>query len=139
MIRSYFPRCNSMAPLAALGALLCLHPLAGAQNPPPPSVENTGRIQLDISVIDASAKPVRGLTAQDFTLLDNNHPRPIVSFQAFDAVTSKPDPPVEMILLIDELNNNFVDLSLVRQGLSKFLRQGNGHLALPTSLLVLTN
>ena len=42
------------------------------------------RITLDVVVTDHSGKPVPGLQQQDFTLLDNKQPQPIVDFRAAD-------------------------------------------------------
>lgn len=44
-------------------------------------------VQLDVSVLDADRRPVRGLTAADFTVLENGEPRPIRTFSAIDIPT----------------------------------------------------
>jgi hypothetical protein len=41
-------------------------------------------VHLDVSVYDHAGNPVRGLTAADFTLLEDDKPRPIVAFSAVD-------------------------------------------------------
>lgn len=41
-------------------------------------------VQLDVSVLDDERRPVRGLTATDFTVLENGKPRPIRSFSAVE-------------------------------------------------------
>jgi VWFA-related protein len=41
-------------------------------------------IQLDVSVLDGRRQPVRGLTASDFTVLENGTPRPIRAFSAVE-------------------------------------------------------
>jgi VWFA-related protein len=97
-----------------------------------------GLVQLDVLVTDAAGKPVSGLTAHDFQLLDNRQSRSIVSFHAFDEQAKKPDDPVQLMLLIDTVNPGFVDLGFIRQGLEKFLRQNGGKLPYPTSLIVFT-
>jgi hypothetical protein len=63
-----------------------------------------GLLKLDVVVTDKSGKPISGLGAADFTVLDNGQAEKILSFQGFDGVAAKPDPPVEIILLIDTLN-----------------------------------
>ena len=98
-----------------------------------------GHIQLDVVVADAEGKPVRGLTAQDFKLLDNGQPRDIVSFRAFDGESAKPNPPVQVILVIDTVNADFEDLAIQRGQVEKFLLKNGGHLAQPTSIFLLTN
>jgi len=49
-------------------------------------------VQLDVSVLDKDRRPVRGLTAADFTILENGKPRPIVAFSAVE-LPSLPDLP----------------------------------------------
>ena len=105
--------------------------LTTAENP-------EGRIRLDVLVTDAAGKPVSGLTEKDFTLLDNNHPQEIVSFRAFNGAAAEPDPPIQIILLFDTVNNGFNELAYIRQGMEKFLKQNGEHLAHPVSLAVLT-
>jgi hypothetical protein len=41
-------------------------------------------IQLDVSVLDKDRRPVRGLTAADFTVLEEGRPRPVVAFRAIE-------------------------------------------------------
>lgn len=149
----------------ALAALLCLLPTAPhapAQQPPPSAAPQppqpkpdptllhrpppkapslvipTGKILLDATVTDAAGKPVSGLQPWDFKLLDNDHPTKIVSFRSYDGATVLPDPPVEAILLIDELNLPITQISYVRSQLAGFLSQNGGRLPQPVSILLLT-
>jgi VWFA-related protein len=39
---------------------------------------------MDVSVLDKDRRPVQGLTAADFTILENDKPQPIVAFDAVD-------------------------------------------------------
>ncbi len=96
-------------------------------------------IHLDIVVTDRSGKPVPGLTASDFTLLDNNQPAKIVSFQAYAGSAAPTDPPVQVIVLFDTVNTDFDAVSYTRQQVENFLRQNGGHLEQPVSLVFLTN
>jgi VWFA-related protein len=108
--------------------------------PPMPvgAVTPEGRIHLDVLVSDAAGKPVLGLEPSDFKLLDDNQPRRILSFRSFDGVNVKPDPPVEVILLIDFVNLPFQQVSFVRTEVERFLRQNAGHLAQPVSIFLLS-
>jgi VWFA-related protein len=73
-------------------ALLC----AQSQQQPPqpqqtPPVFRAGvdLVELDVSVFDKDRRPVRGLTAKDFTVLEDSRPKPVDVFSAVDL----PDPP----------------------------------------------
>jgi VWFA-related protein len=96
-------------------------------------------IKLDVMVTDKSGKSVAGLEPRDFTLLDNGLPEKILSFQSFDGITTRPDPPVEVILVIDTLNLPPDKSFLAKSGVERFLRQNNGHLAQPISIYLLSN
>jgi VWFA-related protein len=102
-------------------------------------VSPQGRINLDVVVTDEKGTPVSGLELKDFTVRDNNQPQKIVSFHAFDGIVARPDPPVEVILLLDAVNLDFKDLSFARQEVVKFLLQNGGRLAQPVSIFLLTN
>ena len=116
---------------------------SAAQASPPDVVE--GRIKLDVVVTDKSGKPVSGLDLKDFTLLDNNLPAKILSFQAIDG-TVRPagagqaaDHRVEVILLLDTVNVDFQQVAAERQEIVRFLRQKGSHLAQPMSIYLFTN
>jgi VWFA-related protein len=115
-------------------------------NRPPPSparptsaLTPEGRIHLDVLVSDAAGKPVLDLGPQDFKLLDDNRPRRILSFRSCDGVGVKPNPPVEVILLIDTVNLPFPQVAFTRQEIARFLRQNGGHLSQPVSIMVLSD
>lgn len=91
-------------------------------------------ITLDVAVTDRSGKPVLGLQQQDFAVLDNKQPRPIVSFQAVQQDAAA-EPPVEVLLLIDAVNTSFTNMFYEREQLKKFLLQNGGKLAQPASLI----
>ena len=105
--------------------------------PQHPSEPET-RIHLDVAVSDKSGHLVAGLSKEDFTLLDDNLPRKIVSFHSIDGRIAKPDPPVQAILLIDQINPTFQQVSFARSEIARFLRKNDGHLPLPVSIAVLS-
>jgi hypothetical protein len=49
-------------------------------------------IQLDVSVLDKDRRPVRGLTASDFTVTEDGQTRPVVAFKAIDLPAPAPAP-----------------------------------------------
>ena len=101
--------------------------------------EPAGRIHLDVVVTDQSGHPDPNLSLQDFSLLDNNNPRTILSFESIDAGKARPDPPVEVILLVDQLNATFQQISFGRSEIARFLSRDHGHLAVPISIALLTH
>ena len=78
-----------------------------------------------------------GLGQQDLTLFDNGHPQTVTSFREIGA--SGATAPIEAILLLDTMNASFQDVVIERQGIDKFLRQNGGHLALPVSIVFLSD
>jgi VWFA-related protein len=124
--------------------------LADAANQPATGTfdASVGILRLDVAVTDQSGKPVTGLESKDFTLLDNKEPQKIVTFKAFDRITLKPEPPVELVLVIDEINlwyqhptgtNPSEDPLLhVERELERFLRQNGGRLSQPVTIYRVT-
>ena len=106
-------------------------PTQGALDP------GLGLIKLDVVVTDTSGTPIPGLPLRDFTVLDNAEPSSIFSFQAFDGVSAKPDPPVEVILVIDTLQLPGDLIRHERDSVETFLRRNGGHLAVSVSVLTL--
>jgi VWFA-related protein len=95
------------------------------------AIEPEGIIHLDVAATDKSGKPVTGLKAEDFNLLDNGRPTKLVSFHGFDATVAKPDPLTEVILVIDAMNLWPQQVTTAERELGKFLRAHERHLAQP--------
>ncbi len=49
------------------------------------------------------------------------------------------EPPVEVILLVDEANNLLHNIAYERYQIDRFLTQNGGHLSQPVSLMVFTD
>jgi VWFA-related protein len=73
------------APVAGLvvaGASFAL--LSAAQAPQVTFRTGVDLVDVEVSVLDKHRLPVRGLTADDFTVLEEGRPRPVVAFTAVD-------------------------------------------------------
>jgi VWFA-related protein len=85
----------SVFALCAVGVAGMSRPHGHTQGAPPPQTPPTFRagvnvVELDVSVLDKNRRPVTGLTAADFTVLDNGQPRPVVAFSAVDLPGAEP-------------------------------------------------
>lgn len=96
-------------------------------------------ITLDVVVTDKSGQPVSGLQPENFKLIDNKQPQTLISVQAANGMKAKADPPVEAILLIDAINVPFETIAMERQWLAAYFKENGGELALPTSIILLTD
>jgi VWFA-related protein len=103
-----------------------------------PGSENR-RKTLDVVVTDKPGRPVSGLEQRNFTLLDNKQPRKILSFQAIGSGTATAEPPVEVILVVDEINTAFTSVASERSEIEKFLRRNGGALAYPVRMVFLSD
>jgi VWFA-related protein len=108
-------------------------PLIAQQQPtaPPPATPTT--VTLDVTVTERSGKPIPGLTQSNFTILDNGKPQQILSFSAVQAPVT--DPPLQVILLIDTVNNSITNVAYEREQIATFLRKSGPTLPLPLSFI----
>ena len=93
-------------------------------------------ITLDVVVTDKSGAPIKGLKAEEFTVLDNKQ-RQTISVVEAGAASQAGDNPVEAYLLIDGINSHVSTVASERRDLTAYLERA-GHLPLPTSLIFLT-
>jgi VWFA-related protein len=96
-------------------------------------------IVLDVVVTDASGKAVSGLEEKDFTVLDNGHEQKILTFHASGAESSSQpsqaaEPPVKIILLVDEVNSDFRRVAYERDQIKAFLLKNDAVLKHPMSM-----
>ncbi len=103
-----------------------------------PSDRANRQITLDVVVTDKPGKPIAGLEQRDFTLLDNKQPQKLTSFHAVEGGTATADAPVEMILVVDQLNASFTNVASERKEIAKFLGRNGAQLALPVSMVFLS-
>lgn len=109
-------------------------------------------VVLDVVVTDQAGRPVSGLEQNDFTVYEDNQPQTIFSFEspaqhqlpadvqinATSDLARAPQAPVTMVVL-DELNTSFQDMSYARRELNLYLEKQPALLAEPTTLLAATN
>ena len=101
----------------------------------------TGRanrmLTVDVVVTDKQGGHVRGLGPGEFSLFDNKQPHSIARLREVNS--GKIDMPVEAIVLVDAINAPFEANANERQWLAAFAAENGGHLALPTSLIIMTD
>ncbi|HXS76619.1 MAG TPA: VWA domain-containing protein [Terracidiphilus sp.] len=102
-------------------------------------IDQAQPVHLDVVVADATGTPISRLLPGDFTIFDDGKPRQISAFAGFDGVNAKPDIPTQMIIVIDSVNNGFVEMGYARHGLESFLRENGGRLGQPTSIAQLVS
>lgn len=116
------PRRATVAVLALAGWAAVSAEQAPQSTPPPTFRAGVDVVMLDVSVLDGDRQPVRGLTAADFTVLENGKPLPIVAFHAVDVpdrlvtaarwmndvapdvVTNRFEPDRLIVLMLDDWN-----------------------------------
>jgi VWFA-related protein len=97
---------------AVIVTCLVLLPLAllVAQQPPPTFRTGVEAVVLDVSVLDKDRRPVRGLTAADFTILEDGKPQDVRTFKAIDledVVETLPAPWVREVAPDTRRNDEF--------------------------------
>ena len=125
---------NLRLSLCLLFSFLCI-PQISARQYHSPTFPGDGKIHLDVVVTSAFGPPVSGLQQRDFAILDNNVPRTVTSFEAFDGREA----PIEVVLLVDAVNGGFRDVAIAREGIDRFLKADRGRLAHPTTVAILTD
>ena len=101
-------------------------------------VSTAGTLDLDVVVSARDGKPIAGLKQQDFTVYLDGKPQPITSFRAAEA-TATASAPIETILLIDTVNTRFSNVAYERSQIDRFLKQNNGKLSQPITLVILSD
>ena len=101
----------------------------------PPAAMKTIPVEFDVVVTDAQGKPQSGLTARDFSIRDDEQAESIKSFRAYDGTNDKGEPPAQILLVLDLVNTTAEEMPGLRRQLASFLREDNGQLAHPVSLI----
>ena len=105
-----------------------------AQDAKPLTALDRRPIQLDVVVTEKSGAPVSGLQLEDFTLLDNDVPQTITSFEAVEGRQTD----VEVVLVIDAVNVEGRELAIAGEEVKKFLKADQGRFGYATTFAVLT-
>jgi VWFA-related protein len=96
---------------------MCLVASGAAQNPPPSPPQAPAQttpvfrssvdvVQVDVSVLDKDRHPIQGLTADNFTILEDGKPQNIVAFKAIDVVDPGEPPAVWMKTVSPDVRTN---------------------------------
>jgi VWFA-related protein len=139
------------ASLLASGAASQQPPSAAAQKTAVLTV-NARVVVLDVVVTDKAGNVVPGLTKADFTVYEDKSVQTIRSFEAPEQhalpanvsiestsdLAKAPQAPIA-ILVLDELNTRFEDMSFARNSLEKYLNAQPATLKQPTALIAATN
>jgi VWFA-related protein len=102
--------------------------------------EGKGLIHLDVSVTKIDGEPVSGLNRENFELVDDGRPQPVLSFHAVTGQSAGLEPPARVILFFDTLCRIYpscmskTDALRAQAGIEVFLEQNNGHLSQPVSI-----
>jgi VWFA-related protein len=105
----------------------------------PVAEQPTETLTIDVAVSDKAGKSVRGLQQRNFTLLDDKRTKSLTSFRAVDLDAGTPAPPIEMVLVIDAINADVLKAERQREGIRSFLQSNGGKLALPISVVTVTD
>jgi VWFA-related protein len=109
-------------------------------------------VVLDVVVTDKAGNPVRDLTAQDFKVFEDKVPQTIRNFEGTEEHRLPPDVAVHStadlarireapvtILVLDELDTRFEDMSFARNALKGYLLRQPSPLTQPVQLVVAGN
>ncbi|PYQ46386.1 MAG: hypothetical protein DMF78_26470 [Acidobacteria bacterium] len=85
---------STLMAMAVLAAGVPLAVVRAAQEPPadrtPSFPSQASAITVDAVVLDRAGAPIRGLTRDDFTILEDGRPQTIVGFEARDVLSVRP-------------------------------------------------
>ena len=126
--------------------LLALGPILSGQQTPYIETFEVRLHNLDVVVTDAKGNPVRGLTKEDFVVLDGGTPQPITNFSVYDTraahdvaeasasaqaePVATPPPPRRFVFFIDELMVQKMARTRLVENANAFVdKMGEGDLA----------
>jgi VWFA-related protein len=102
------------------------------------TASTAGPLNLDVVVAGHDGKPIAGLQQQDFSVYLDKENQPVTDFRAV-AASSSGTAPVQIILLVDAVNTRYSNVAYERQEIDHFLKQNDGKLSEPVTLVILTD
>ena len=93
------------------------------------------RIYLDVVVTPQSGPAITNLRQQDFTILDNNIPQPITSFESIEAQQAH----LSLFIIFDALNLTPRAKGTAFEDIKRFLTTNGGELPYPTTIDFVTD
>ena len=129
--------CSMVLTIATIASAQVTVPIPKPVSPVEATTSTKGPLDLDVVVSGHDGKAVAGLQQQDFSVYLDKEPHPITAFHAVVATSSTV--PVETILLVDTVNTRFSNVAYERQEIDRFLKQNEGKLSQPVTLVILSD
>ena len=129
--------CSLVLTIATVAGAQVTVPISKPVSPVEATTSTKGPLDLDVVVSGHDGKAVAGLQQQDFSVYLDKEPQPITAFHAVVATSSTA--PVQTILLVDTVNTRFSNVAYERQELDRFLKQNDGKLSQPITLVILSD
>jgi VWFA-related protein len=98
--------------------------------------QNLHRLLLSVQVSARSLTPAAELKQSDFVILKDQSPQAITSFQSI--LDHSEDESTRVVLVLDTVNNSSGKVAHFRKEIEKYLKEGSGPLANPTSIALLS-
>jgi VWFA-related protein len=111
----------------------CATPSQTTPAPAAPPASGDKTLSIDVLVTDKSGINVSGLSAGDFTLLDNGVPTKVLNFEPHEARGDAAQQ-VHIVIVFDTINTSVITIAREREQLTEFLKQDAGKLAHPMSI-----
>jgi VWFA-related protein len=130
--------CSLVLTIATIAGAQVTVPIPKPVSPTEATTSTKGPLDLDVVVSGHDGKAVAGLQQQDFSVYLDKEPQPITGFRAV-AASSAGAAPVQIILLVDAVNTRYSNVAYERQEIDRFLKQNDGKLSEPVTLVILTD
>ena len=129
--------CSMVLTIATIASAQVTVPIPKPASPVEAATSTKGPLDLDVVVSGHDGKAVAGLQQQDFSVYLDKELQAITAFHAVTAATTSV--PVQTILLVDTVNTRFSNVAYERQEIDRFLKQNDGKLSQPITLVILSD